>query len=125
MMMAQAQKEDRYDFAPKKFNMWIFIFTSFMLFAAWTSGFIVYVGGKPHGINIQLPHSLLYSSITILISSITLFIASRAAKTLDFKKQRLFLWGTLALGLVFLGLQLYTLDLLVKLGAYFSNPNAA
>jgi cytochrome c oxidase subunit 3 len=33
--MAQIQKDnDRLDLAPKKFNMWIFIFTSFMLFAA-------------------------------------------------------------------------------------------
>ena len=44
-MMAQVQKEDKYNLAPKKFNMWIFIFTSFMFFAALTSGFIVYTGG--------------------------------------------------------------------------------
>jgi cytochrome c oxidase subunit 3 len=125
MMMAQAQKEDKYNFAPKKFNMWIFIFTSFMFFAAITSGFIVYIGGKAHGINVQLPHSLLYSTITILVSSITLFIASRAAKTLDFKKQKTFLWLTLALGLIFLGLQVYACSVLVSMGVYFVNPNAA
>jgi cytochrome c oxidase subunit 3 len=126
MMMAQAQKEDKYNLAPKKFNMWIFIFTSFMLFAAFTSGFIVYIGGKAHGINVQLPHSLLYSTITILVSSITLFIASRAAKSLDFKKQKGFLWLTLVLGLVFLGLQVYACGVLVKMGVYFTgNPNAA
>jgi len=125
MMMAQAQKEDKYNFAPKKFNMWIFIFTSFMFFAAITSGFIVYIGGKAHGINVELPHSLLYSTITILISSITLFIASRAAKTLDFKKQKTFLWLTLALGLIFLGLQAYTCTVLVSMGVYFVSPNAA
>ena len=123
--MAQAQKEDKYNFAPKKFNMWIFIFTSFMFFAAITSGFIVYIGGKAHGINVELPHSLLYSTITILISSITLFIASRAAKTLDFKKQKTFLWLTLALGLIFLGLQAYTCTVLVSMGVYFVSPNAA
>ena len=43
--MAQIQ-EDRQALGPKKFNMWIFIFTSFMFFAALTSGFIVYSGGK-------------------------------------------------------------------------------
>jgi cytochrome c oxidase subunit 3 len=53
-MMAQIQKDnDRLDLAPKKFNMWIFIFTSFMFFAALTSGFIVYSGGKGHGLNIK------------------------------------------------------------------------
>jgi cytochrome c oxidase subunit III len=125
MMMAQLQKEDKYNLAPKKFNMWIFIFTSFMLFAALTSGFIVYVGGKPHGLNVELPHSLLYSTIVIFVSSITLFFASRAAKASDQSKQRTFLWVTLALGLVFLGLQVYALSILVKMGVYFINPNAA
>jgi cytochrome c oxidase subunit 3 len=125
MMMAQVQKEDKYNLAPKKFNMWIFIFTSFMLFAALTSGFIVYVGGKGHGINVELPHSLLYSTIVILVSSITLFLGSRAAKALDKDKQRRFLWITLALGLAFLGLQVYALNTLIKMGVYFINPNAA
>jgi cytochrome c oxidase subunit 3 len=51
-MMAQIQQEkDRLDLAPKKFNMWIFLFTSFMFFMALTSGFIVYSGGKGHGLN--------------------------------------------------------------------------
>ena len=124
-MMVQVQKEDKYNLAPKKFNMWIFIFTSFMLFAALTSGFIVYVGGKPHGINVELPHSLLYSTIVIFVSSITLFFASRGAKASDKGKQRAFLWLTLALGLIFLGLQVYALSILVKMGVYFINPNAA
>jgi cytochrome c oxidase subunit 3 len=121
-----AQLEDKYNFAPKKFNMWIFIFTSFMLFAAFTSGFIVYVGGKAHALNIILPKSLLESTITIFLSSITLFMASRASKRLDFKKQKLFLWITLALGLVFFALQLYACTVLIKMDVFFSgNPNAA
>src|ERR1700759_3818515 len=110
MMAQQVQKEDKYSLNAKKFNMWIFIFTSFMLFAALTSGFIVYVGGKPHGINVQLPHSLLYSTVVIFLSSITLFFGSRAAKASDYGKQRSFLWVTLVLGLAFLGLQIYALS---------------
>jgi len=124
-MMAQIQKEDKYNFAPKKFNMWIFIFTSFMLFAAFTSGFIVYSGGRAHAINIILPQSLLWSTLVILSSSITLFLASRAAKRLDFQKQRLFLWITLFLGVLFFALQLYACTVLIKMGVYFINPNAA
>jgi cytochrome c oxidase subunit 3 len=124
-MMAQLQKEDKYNFAPKKFNMWIFIFTSFMLFAAFTSGFIVYAGGRGHALNIILPQSLLYSTIVIVLSSVTLFLASGAAKRLEFKKQRMFLWCTFALGLLFFALQVYACSILVKMGVYFVNPNAA
>jgi cytochrome c oxidase subunit III len=126
MMAQQVQKEDKYNLSAKKFNMWIFIFTSFMLFAAFTSGFIVYTGGRQHGINVQLPHTLLYSTIVIVISSITLFIASRAAKSLDIKRQKTFLWLTLALGVAFLALQSDAVYiLLIDLSVPFINANAA
>ena len=52
-MMAQIQQEDRVNYGAKKFSMWIFIFTSFMLFAALTSAFIVYSGGKGHGLTCE------------------------------------------------------------------------
>jgi len=123
-MMAQIQ-EDKYNLAPKKFNMWIFIFTSFMFFAALTSGFIVYTGGREHAINIILPRAFMYSTTVIIISSITMFIASRAAKRLEFGKQRLFLWFTLALGVLFFLIQIYGWGILIKMGVYFINPNAS
>jgi cytochrome c oxidase subunit 3 len=123
-MMAQIQ-EDKYNLAPKKFNMWIFIFTSFMFFAALTSGFIVYTGGREHAINIILPKAFMYSTTVIIISSITMFIASRAAKRLEFGKQRLFLWLTLALGVLFFVIQIYGWSILIKMGVYFINPNAS
>ena len=123
-MMAQIQ-EDKYNLAPKKFNMWIFIFTSFMFFAALTSGFIVYTGGREHAINIILPRAFMYSTTVIIISSITMFIASRAAKRLEFGKQRLFLWLTLALGVLFFVIQIYGWSILIKMGVYFINPNAS
>jgi cytochrome c oxidase subunit 3 len=107
-MMAQMQQEDKLNLAPKKFNMWIFIFTSFMFFAALTSGFIVYSGGTGHGINFKMPATLAYSTITIILSSVTMFMASKAAVRLQFAKQRLFLWLTIFLGIVFLAIQVYT-----------------
>lgn len=126
-MMAQIQQDkDRLNLAPKKFNMWLFIFTSFMLFAAFTSGFIVYAGGKGHGLNVILPDIFMYSTGVIIASSVTLFLASRAAKRLQFEKQRLFLWLTFALGVVFCGLQLDGWYILTsKMNIYFVDPNAS
>lgn len=125
--MAQLQQDkDRLDLAPKKFNMWLFVFASFMMFAALTSGFIVYSGGnKAHGIKIILPQAFIYSTIVILISSITMFLASRAAKQSQFKKQRLFLSVTAILGIAFFALQLYAFSVLVHMGVYFINNNAS
>ncbi|WP_448701175.1 heme-copper oxidase subunit III [Mucilaginibacter sp. AW1-3] len=126
-MMAQLQQEkDKLNLAPKKFNMWLFIFTSFMFFAALTSGFIVYSGGSAsRGIKIILPQAFLYSTVVIIVSSVTLFLASRAAKHLQFDKQRLFLWLTAFLGIAFFAIQIYGWSILVKMGVYFTNPNAS
>jgi cytochrome c oxidase subunit III len=126
-MMAQIQQDkDRLNLAPKKFVMWLFVFASFMIFAAFTSGFIVYAGGRGHGINVILPDVFKYSTAVIIISSITLFLASRAAKKLEVARQRLFLWLTFALGMLFCAIQLYGWYILTnKMGIYFVNPNAA
>src|ERR1700742_3946709 len=125
MIMTQVKQEDKLNIGAKKFGMWIFIFTSFMFFAALTSGFIVYAGGSGHGIHIILPHAFMYSTAVIILSSITLFIASKAAKRLQFARQRLYLILTIALGIVFFIVQLYAWSVLIKMGVYFVNPNAS
>jgi cytochrome c oxidase subunit 3 len=126
-MMAQIQQEkDRLNLAPKKFVMWLFVFASFMIFAAFTSGFIVYAGGKGHGLNVRLPDIFRYNTVVLILSSITLFLASRAAKRLELQKQRLFLWLTFALGVIFCCLQVDGWYILTnKMGIYFVDPNAS
>jgi cytochrome c oxidase subunit 3 len=123
--MAQTQQEDKVNLGAKKFVMWIFIFTSFMLFAALTSGFIVYSGGSGHGLNITLPVSFRYSTIVLIASSVTLLLAARAAKRLNLAKQQLMLWLTMGLGVVFLILQVYGWYIMAyKMHIYLVDPNA-
>jgi len=91
-----------------------------------SSGFIVYSGGNGHGLNVILPHAFMYSTMVLVISSVTLFIASRAAKQLQFEKQRRFLWITFFLGIAFFAIQIYAWYILAyKMGIYFINPNAS
>nr|WP_295675184.1 cytochrome c oxidase subunit 3 [uncultured Mucilaginibacter sp.] len=124
--MAQIQQKDKVNLGAKKFSMWIFIFTSFMLFAALSSGFIVYSGGRGHGLDVILPQAFMYSTAVILLSSITLFFASKAARQLQFAKQRLYLWLTFFLGIAFFAIQIYAWYVLaIKMGIYFINPNAS
>jgi cytochrome c oxidase subunit 3 len=124
-MMAQIQQEDKVNLGAKKFMMWIFIFVSFMLFAAFTSGFIVYSGGSGHGLSLILPSSFRYSTIVLIASSITLFFASRAAKRLEFGKQQSLLWATIILGVGFLVLQVYGWYVLAyKMQIYLIDSNA-
>jgi cytochrome c oxidase subunit 3 len=125
-MMARIQQEDKLNLGAKKFAMWIFVFVSFMLFAAFTSGFIVYSGGAGHGLNVQIPQAFLYSTLVIIASSITMFISARAAKRLQIEKQRLFLWFTVLLGIAFFALQIYACYVLTyKMQIYFTDPNAS
>jgi cytochrome c oxidase subunit 3 len=125
-MMAQIQQEDRLNLGAKKFNMWIFIFTSFMLFAAFCSAFIVYSGSKGHGLNVIMPKAFLYSTIVIAASSATLFMASRMARESNIARQQLFLWITFVFGILFLALQVYGCYVITyKMGVYFTDPNAS
>ncbi|MES2808699.1 MAG: cytochrome c oxidase subunit 3 [Bacteroidota bacterium] len=124
-MMAAIQQEDKQNLGAKKFVMWIFIFTSFMLFAALTSGFIVYTGGKGQGLNITMPDAFKYSTAVLVLSSLTLFLAARAAKQLDYSKQQLLLWATMGLGIAFLVLQVYGWYYMAyKMHIYLVDPNA-
>lgn len=123
--MAQVQKEDKLNLGAKKFGMWIFIFTSFMFFAALTSGFIVYSGGKGKGLHLILPNVFMFSTACIIISSVTMFMATRAAKRLQFDRQRLYLWVTIALGILFFAGQYYAWTQLIRMGVYFVNNNAS
>ena len=123
--MAQLQENDRLNLAPKKFNMWLFLFTSFMLFMALSSGFIVYVGGKGHAMNLTLPDAFRYSTLVIILSSGTMYMASLAIRQSQLSLQRLYLWLTVLLGILFFGIQVYGWSMLIKMGAYFVNPNAS
>lgn len=125
--MAQFQQDKgKLDLTPKRFNMWLFLFTSFMFFAALTSGFIVYIGGKGHGLSIKMPDAFMYSTAIIMVSSVSMFFASKAAKQSDVSKQRLFIWITLLLGVAFFAMQVYAWNVLTfKMHAWFVNANAA
>lgn len=110
----------------KKFNLWLGMVGMFMMFAALSSGFIVYTAsGVDKGIKTLLPQTFIYSTIVILISSLTVSMAYKAAKNGDTAKQKLYLWITIVLGLVFFGLQVDSWRILTDHGVYFINNNAS
>lgn len=110
----------------KKFNLWLGMVGMFMMFAALSSGFIVYTAsGVDKGIKTILPQTFIYSTIVILLSSLTVTLAFRAAKAGNTAKQKLFLWITILLGLLFFGLQVDSWKILTEQGVYFINNNAS
>ncbi|MEO8794275.1 MAG: cytochrome c oxidase subunit 3 [Daejeonella sp.] len=125
--MAQISREqDKQNLKAKKFLMWLFIISSFMMFAALTSGFIVYTAGSAErGLKVILPQAFKYSSAVIIISSITMHLAYLSAKRLQFGKQKMYLGITIFLGFLFFYLQLSAWKTLTEQGVYFVNYNAS
>ena len=110
----------------KKFNLWLGIIGMFMMFAALSSGFIVYTAsGVDKGIKTILPQAFIYSTLTIIVSSITLHFAYAAAKVGNIGRQKLLLLLTVVLGIVFFVLQVQAWTVLTSKGVYFINNNAS
>ena len=127
MLDIQAQTDEKLvQRKAQKFNLWLGMLGMFMMFAALSSGFIVYTAsGVDKGIKTLLPKALLYSTLVIVVSSLTMFLAHKAAKYGESSKQRLFLIATFILGVVFFALQVHAWNVLIDRGVYFVNNNAS
>lgn len=90
---------------PKKFALWLGIVSITMMFAGFTSAFIVRrLAGN--WVQFKLPNMFWISTAVIIASSATMYLAQRFFKTENkFPQYRLFLGITLILGIVFLILQ--------------------
>ena len=125
-MQSMNNEVDRYNLHPKKFIMWLFMISSIIFFAGLTSGFIVYSGdGAGKSLNVPLPKAFIYSTVIIIISSFTLHWSYLQTKRLKFEGQKLGLWITLVLGLIFIGMQIYGWMVWTDLGIFFINSNAS
>jgi len=126
MEINNLQVEDRQNFKARKFLMWLFIISSFMMFAALTSGFIVYTEGNvERGIKVLLPKQFMYSTLLIIISSFTMHMAYLSAKKLQFANQKLYIGLTILFALGFFFSQYSAWKSLYESGAYFVNYNAS
>lgn len=123
--MKRVIERDAQSLRARKFLMWLFVISSFMFFAALTSGFIVYTGGSvERGIKVAMPDVFKWSTAVILLSSFTMHRAYLAAKQSAWRQQRRFLIFTMFLGAGFFALQLFAWQTLISQGVYFVNYNA-
>lgn len=89
---------------PYKFNMWLGIAGIIMMFAGLTSAYIV-KRSQPGWESFTLPVVFAYSTLVILVSSVTMQVALRAFKEHRMAKYRLFFAITSLLGILFVALQ--------------------
>jgi cytochrome c oxidase subunit 3 len=118
--------EDRVNLKARKFLMWLVVISSSMLFAGWTSGFMVYAAGSAdQGLKVILPDVFKYSTAAMIVSSITMHMAYLSAKRLQFDKQKIYLIFTILLGLLFFVLQVLAWRTLTEQGVFLVNYNAS
>lgn len=91
-----------------------------MMFAGLTSAFVVSKSRADWLQDFQMPSAFFYSTIVIIGCSITFHLAKRAIKRDDRLTTTAFLLGTLALGILFVILQLIGFGQVIDMGYYFT-----
>ncbi|TCD12524.1 heme-copper oxidase subunit III [Pedobacter frigidisoli] len=117
--------QDTFDPKPRKFIVWLFVVSSTIMFGGFTSYYLVFAASKGKGHGLVLPDAFIYSSLVIIASSITLILASRALKKLNFSLQRNMLWVTVILAIAFGVMQFSAWGSMVNTGATLVGNNAA
>lgn len=109
----------------KKMMLWFGIISLLMGFAGWTSAYIVSSAREDWSSDVSLPDSFLYSTIVIIISSITYMLAKKAIKDGENASGTKWLWITLGLGVLFIFLQFSGFSQMVAQGYYFTGPTSS
>lgn len=123
MDLTQGTQEEKR--AKAKRNMlWFGIVSLLMAFAGWTSAYIVSSSREDWLHDYELPTAFIYSTVIILVSSLTYHWAKRAEARGEGRQSSLLLLGTLALGLLFIGLQIYGFMQMNAQGYYFTGPTS-
>lgn len=110
---------------PKKFALWLFMASVVMLFASWTSAYIVRQADG-NWLYFELPSWFYFSTAVIVASSVTMQMAYWAARRNVLVKLNTLVWTTLVLGIIFLVLQVFGWGELVRNSVYFvGNPSGS
>ena len=107
---------------PRKFILWLFIVSIIMLFAAMTSAYLVR-RAEGNWLEYDIPPIFSYSSIVLVISSLTMHLGYVAAKKDNFNRLKIAITITFALGMLFLYMQFQGWVELVNQNVFFvGNP---
>ena len=110
---------------PKKFAMWLFLASVMMLFASWTSAYIVRQA-EGNWLYFDLPALFYYTTGIIIISSITMQWAYFSARQDNIERVKSLVTATSVLGILFLVGQVLAWSDLVSNSVYFvGNPSGS
>ncbi len=103
--MSTVAMEQKKRIHPHKFTLWVGLASIMMMFAGFTSAYII-KRNQANWVTYQLPKVFWYSTVVIIISSLTLWVAQKAFSNREMLKYRRLLVATLLLGILFIVLQI-------------------
>lgn len=109
----------------KKMMLWFGIISMVMTFAGLTSAYVV-SKNRPDWLNeFELPQSFLWSTIVILMSSGTLYLAKKSILQNKRKNASALLVGTLIMAVLFVLFQFYSFSEIIANGYYFTGSESS
>jgi cytochrome c oxidase subunit III len=118
------EPEETLSMNPKKFMLWLAIVSIMMMFAGWTSGYLVRKAeGRWH--EFEIPQIFWYSTAILLISSVSMIFAVQAAKKDNFNTLKTAISITFVFGIAFLVLQVLGFSDLIQNKLFFAGSDVA
>jgi cytochrome c oxidase subunit 3 len=108
---------------PHKFTLWIALGSIIMMFAGFTSAYIV-KRQQPGWTTFDIPRAFWYSTALILMSSLTVQMALQAFKQREMRKYRNLIAVTFVLGITFIVFQFLGFEQIWKSGITFRGSGA-
>ncbi len=108
----------------KKMMLWFGIASMVMMFAGITSAYVVSKNRPDWITDFQLPETLYWSTLVIVLSSITFILAKRAVLKENRTSATVLLLTTLALGITFVDLQFESFSEIIASGYYFTGSES-
>lgn len=90
---------------PQKFILWVAIGSIIMMFAGLTSAYIV-KKNQSSWLEFDLPIVFGYSTLVMLISSVTIYLAGKSFKAQEMARYRTLITATALLGILFMAMQI-------------------
>ncbi len=113
--MSTVAMEQRKRIHPHKFTLWVGIGSILMMFAGFTSAYIV-KRNQANWVTFDLPVAFWYSTAVIIVKQSYFVHGTKAFKQRDMAKYRSLMAVTLVLGIVFIVLQVIGFSATVKIG---------
>ncbi len=118
--------QEEYDKKAKSYKMllWFGMISVVMMFAGFTSAYVISKSRPDWLTDFKMPSAFIVSTLIMLISSGTYYLAIKAIRNNQPSKTTLLLWITLFLGIGFIYLQFHGFAQVIESGYYFTGSQS-